>query len=245
MALASMDAGTATAATQPQRQTPLDTQRITEQDATMARIHARCVQRPRASIATLVADLRARVMPVHTVHSAFIARHTTILRDAYIQANMAGQRDYYEVWVVTSTCCGRYWRLVRLSSTSGVIGISACVCHSPGDDAVHQVAIIGRACHCKAFSRRDSLEKTKYLTDVEIFPHGPEPELVAPHFLTMEALDAICESLEASSQEHAADMYAYFVAEREAAIIAEIRRVCGVVVGEEVEESVQGPAVSI
>src|SRR5690349_6009980 len=74
---------------------PVDQRRITEHDPAMARLKARTARQLAASIAQLVADLKAGVQPVQA-QSHFIDRHLAILRAAYLAAHREGQRDFYD-----------------------------------------------------------------------------------------------------------------------------------------------------
>ena len=74
-----------------------DTRRIAASDPDFVRLHASTQRKLRASVRTLVRELRA--LPAHehaAVQSRFIARHVAILRDAYMRAHQEGQRDYWQ-----------------------------------------------------------------------------------------------------------------------------------------------------
>jgi hypothetical protein len=66
-----------------------------------------------------------------------------------------------------------------------------------------------------------------YLSDPDIFPSGARPDLLAPHFLddAIPILNGATEELAAGA---VATLYSQFLQVREAAIIAEVRRACGV-----------------
>ncbi|MCU1530375.1 MAG: hypothetical protein JWP75_4138 [Frondihabitans sp.] len=67
-----------------------------------------------------------------------------------------------------------------------------------------------------------------YIRDNEIFPSAARAELLVPHFAddgTRPFLDAATETL---TNVEVADLYSRFVAAREAAMIEEIRRACGI-----------------
>jgi len=82
------------AATDNARQTPTqDTRRITEDDADYQRLHARYARKLRGSIATLVRGLRSGDQSAVT---AFLHRHTDLMRQAYLAAHEEGQRDYWQ-----------------------------------------------------------------------------------------------------------------------------------------------------
>lgn len=66
-----------------------------------------------------------------------------------------------------------------------------------------------------------------YLADADIFPSGATTELLSPHFLD-EAVPAMSRATEELTENEAASAYADFLNVREAAIIAEIRRACGI-----------------
>lgn len=85
---------------QPSAQTPpladyVDRRRITEADADFQRLHARTVRALTASIRQFVRALRSGEQPGQA-QSAFIHRHTDLMRAAYQQAHDEGQRDYWQ-----------------------------------------------------------------------------------------------------------------------------------------------------
>jgi hypothetical protein len=67
-----------------------------------------------------------------------------------------------------------------------------------------------------------------YLGDANIFPAGPTPELMKPHFVDEETLAIMQDAREEASSAKVADLYERFVQGRQAAIIDEIRRACGI-----------------
>jgi hypothetical protein len=69
----------------------------------------------------------------------------------------------------------------------------------------------------------------EYLADLEVFPAGPRLDLVAPHFIDADALRVMEDASEGLSNERAQETYERFLRDREASIIDEIRRACGIV----------------
>ena len=67
-----------------------------------------------------------------------------------------------------------------------------------------------------------------YLHDTEIFPSGTSDELLGPHYLEPAILALADEATEELPNEKLAELYDRFVRAREQAIVAEIRRVCGI-----------------
>jgi hypothetical protein len=67
-----------------------------------------------------------------------------------------------------------------------------------------------------------------YLVDTDVFPTGPELSLLEPHFVRAEALALMQEAGESLPNEAAIALYERFIRTREAEIIREIRRVCGI-----------------
>ncbi len=67
-----------------------------------------------------------------------------------------------------------------------------------------------------------------YLGDADIFPHGPDSSLLNAHFIGPESVALMQEAKEPLSSDAAHALYERFVQQREAAIVREIRRVCGV-----------------
>ncbi len=67
-----------------------------------------------------------------------------------------------------------------------------------------------------------------YLTDLEIFPSGARRDLVDPHFIHDTTLAVMQVATEELTDADLVGTYERFVQAREAAMIAEIRRVCGV-----------------
>lgn len=88
------------AAVQQAQPQPVDTsdqpdmRRITEHDPDVARLKTRTVRRLTRSIRQFVRDLKSGMQPGEA-QSAFIHRHTALMRSAYLAAHKAGQRDYY------------------------------------------------------------------------------------------------------------------------------------------------------
>jgi hypothetical protein len=68
----------------------------------------------------------------------------------------------------------------------------------------------------------------EYLADGDIFPSGPTPALLEPHFIAEAATELMQSATEQLNDEEAAALYDRFLDAREATIIAEIRRVCGI-----------------
>ena len=68
----------------------------------------------------------------------------------------------------------------------------------------------------------------QYVGDAEIFPSGSTTELLDPHFLDQACTALMSQAVEDLSNEDAAPLYEQFVRAREAAIISEIRKACGV-----------------
>jgi hypothetical protein len=67
-----------------------------------------------------------------------------------------------------------------------------------------------------------------YIADPVIFPTGARPDLMELHFIDRAGLGFIRTATEALTYQQAAAIYAYFLQAREAAIIQEIRRACGI-----------------
>ena len=63
----------------------------------------------------------------------------------------------------------------------------------------------------------------------EIFPSGPDDNLLTPHFFSSDAVDAMKKALRTSSDTEVASLYERFCRLREQSIIAEIKQVCGIV----------------
>lgn len=76
---------------------PTDTRRIAEHDADFQRLYAATRRQLAASVARFVRDLRgARTDGEESAaQSAFISRHTDLMRAAYHRAYVDGQRDFY------------------------------------------------------------------------------------------------------------------------------------------------------
>lgn len=68
----------------------------------------------------------------------------------------------------------------------------------------------------------------EYTASEDIFPSGPRLELLEPHFIDGAALDMLNTAREDIPQEQTAELYERFVRARQAMIIEEIRRACGV-----------------
>jgi hypothetical protein len=75
----------------------------------------------------------------------------------------------------------------------------------------------------------------EYLRDPGIFPSGASPELVEPHFIDDGTLASLQEAREESSNAEVAELYDRFAKARQAAIIQEIRRACGITASTAVE----------
>lgn len=67
-----------------------------------------------------------------------------------------------------------------------------------------------------------------YLVDAEVFPSGASEELLAPHFIEETTRGLMEKASETSSDGEVADLFECFVQAREAAMIEEIRRACGI-----------------
>jgi hypothetical protein len=67
-----------------------------------------------------------------------------------------------------------------------------------------------------------------YLTNKEIFPSGTSESLLRPHFLTSAASVAMSKASDDLPDAEVANIYKEFMKAREAAILEEIRKVCGV-----------------
>jgi len=68
----------------------------------------------------------------------------------------------------------------------------------------------------------------EYLQSEDIFPAGPNLELLQPHFIGPDALETLHAAKEDLGPAGLREVYEKFLSIREAAIIAEIRRVTGV-----------------
>lgn len=68
----------------------------------------------------------------------------------------------------------------------------------------------------------------EYLADKDIFPSGPTPTLLEPHFISPASQGPMEAAIEQLGGKDGSDLYDRFLDAREAAIIAEIRRVCGI-----------------
>jgi hypothetical protein len=67
-----------------------------------------------------------------------------------------------------------------------------------------------------------------YLADPEVFPSGATEELLAPHFMDARMRGLMEKAGETTGNEEVADLYGRFLQAREAAMIDEIRRACGI-----------------
>ncbi len=67
-----------------------------------------------------------------------------------------------------------------------------------------------------------------YIRDKEIFPSGEQPELLEPHFIDGSTAPILEAAVEELPDEQVAELYQRFVQGRQAGIIEEIRRVCGI-----------------
>jgi hypothetical protein len=68
----------------------------------------------------------------------------------------------------------------------------------------------------------------EYLGDRDVFPDGPQPDLLAAHFLDETAAKLLAEAAETLPEGSAAQLYECFLQARQAALIADIRRACGI-----------------
>lgn len=68
----------------------------------------------------------------------------------------------------------------------------------------------------------------EYIASADIFPSGASGELLAPHFLDAKAIAAMGRATEGLAEPEAAQRYDEFRGAREAAIVAEVGKVCGV-----------------
>lgn len=67
-----------------------------------------------------------------------------------------------------------------------------------------------------------------YVASGDIFPSGPRLELLGPHFIDGSALTLLRSASESLSNGEISELYGSFVQVREAAMIEEIRRACGI-----------------
>lgn len=67
-----------------------------------------------------------------------------------------------------------------------------------------------------------------YIDSPVVFPHGPSQHLLAPHFITDEAVSVMRKAKNDLSAADVAATYETFRKAREVAIVCEIRRVCGI-----------------
>jgi len=68
----------------------------------------------------------------------------------------------------------------------------------------------------------------EYIAEPAIFPSGARTDLLAPHFINESMLPLLSNALEELSGAEVTEIYDRFIDAREAAMIEEIRRVCGV-----------------
>ena len=68
----------------------------------------------------------------------------------------------------------------------------------------------------------------EYLRDTEIFPSGARADLLRPHFVNETTVPLMSAATEKLPNEEVADIYGQWLKHREAEMIQEIRRVCGV-----------------
>jgi len=67
-----------------------------------------------------------------------------------------------------------------------------------------------------------------YLADQGIFPSGPRLDLLEPHFINELAIVLMQSAVELLPKDQAGELYQRFLSMREAAIVSEIRRACGI-----------------
>jgi hypothetical protein len=67
-----------------------------------------------------------------------------------------------------------------------------------------------------------------YLRDGDIFPSGARSDLLGPHFVDEATLPLLLSAVEDLPNDEASDLYGRFLRAREAAMIEEIRRACGI-----------------
>jgi len=67
-----------------------------------------------------------------------------------------------------------------------------------------------------------------YLRDANIFPFGAREDLLSPHFIDDTTLPLLSAATDSLTNLELADLYSRWLQAREAAIIQEIRRVCGI-----------------
>lgn len=68
----------------------------------------------------------------------------------------------------------------------------------------------------------------EYISDLDIFPSGPRPDLLEPHFLGEDIVPLLAGAAEGLPIQEAAELYERFLRARQAALIDEIRRACGI-----------------
>ena len=67
-----------------------------------------------------------------------------------------------------------------------------------------------------------------YLADAEVFPSGASDELLGPHFIENETRALLEQAGETTTDEEVSNLYRRFLQAREAAMIEEIRKACGI-----------------
>jgi hypothetical protein len=101
-------------------------------------------------------------------------------------------------------------------------------------------------------SRIKDKAPASYIVDPTIFPVGAQPDLMEPHFIDEASISLIGAATETLTYQQAMDIYHRFIRAREAEMIEEIRRACGITaaaagtnedaVPDEVAEDVQAGA---
>lgn len=71
-----------------------------------------------------------------------------------------------------------------------------------------------------------------YLTDPAVFPGGPRDALITPHFIDGVARDLMGKATDTATDGETAELYERFLQAREAAMIGEIRKACGITTAE-------------
>jgi Protein of unknown function DUF262 len=71
-------------------------------------------------------------------------------------------------------------------------------------------------------------EPARYISEPTIFPAGPQPDLLEPHFIDGTSLSHMRAATDTLTYQQAAEVYQRFLQAREAAMIEEIRRACGI-----------------
>lgn len=80
-------------------------------------------------------------------------------------------------------------------------------------------------------SKISDMAPTEYLCGPDVFPSGVRLDLLAPHFIDSATLRFMERASEGLSDDQVADVYSRFIDAREASMVAEIRRVCGITAG--------------